>query len=161
MCTGATVPFIELVNAITPELIGQLQGAGYDTIEIQYGHAYDAFMNGPGKLSAVEGFSFDQNIRERLSKASLVISHAGTGSILDALRSANQPKRLMVVVNENLMDNHQREIADKLATGKHLMVCTPQTLGENLSKAFEYHFEVLPPPVSLTSIIDEELQLVR
>lgn len=40
-----------------------------------------------------------------------VISHAGAGTILDAMRIG---VRLIVVPNEELLDNHQEELADEL-----------------------------------------------
>ena len=38
----------------------------------------------------------------------------------------------MVVVNEDLMDNHQCELADELAARKHLFCTRPLTLGRAL-----------------------------
>jgi len=46
-----------------------------------------------------------------LSKAALVVSHAGSGSVFEAL-GANRP--LIVVPNPILMDNHQAELAEHL-----------------------------------------------
>jgi UDP-N-acetylglucosamine transferase subunit ALG13 len=43
--------------------------------------------------------------------ADLVISHAGAGSVLEALHAH---KSLLVVVNDSLMDNHQTELAHKM-----------------------------------------------
>lgn len=56
-------------------------------------------------------FSFSKEINSYIESADLVISHAGTGSIIDSL---SLYKPLIVVVNDTLMDNHQEEIADKL-----------------------------------------------
>ena len=50
---------------------------------------------------------------------------AGSGSIFETLRLA---KPLIVVVNEDLMDNHQSELAEELAERKHLYCARPQTL---------------------------------
>lgn len=46
----------------------------------------------------------------------------GTGSILDALRKG---KPLITVVNTNLMDNHQEQVAGSLAKNGHLIMSTP------------------------------------
>lgn len=50
---------------------------------------------------------------------------AGSGSIFETLKLA---KPLIVVVNEDLMDNHQSELAEELAERKHLFCSHPQTL---------------------------------
>jgi len=39
-----------------------------------------------------------------MKKAQLVVSHAGSGSVFEALKLR---KQLVVVVNDALMDNHQ------------------------------------------------------
>jgi beta-1,4-N-acetylglucosaminyltransferase len=59
-------------------------------------------------------------LKEYIEKADLVISHAGAGTIIEALRCR---KRLIVVVNSRLMDNHQLEIAEKLHEENHLLMC--------------------------------------
>ncbi|XP_042515285.1 UDP-N-acetylglucosamine transferase subunit ALG13 homolog [Macadamia integrifolia] len=74
---------------------------------------------------AVDYFTFSPSIADYLRSASLVISHAGSGSIFETLRLR---KPLIVVVNEDLMDNHQSELAEELAKRKHLLCARPQML---------------------------------
>ncbi|CAL5035979.1 unnamed protein product [Urochloa decumbens] len=53
----------------------------------------------------------------------------GSGSIFETLRLG---KPLIVVMNEDLMDNHQSELAEELADRKHLLCARPQTLQETV-----------------------------
>ena len=94
-----------------------------------------------GCPSIVDHWVFDNNIEyivinyssdvRRLIKehVDLVISHAGTGSILDALRLQ---KALIVSVNTKLMGNHQQQIADKFSELGYVLVSEPKA--EALSK---------------------------
>ncbi|CAB3246810.1 unnamed protein product [Arctia plantaginis] len=84
-------------------------------------------------------YRFKDCIQEDIRNADLVISHAGAGSCLETLE-ANKP--LLVVVNEDLMDNHQLELAEKLQTDSHLYYCTCDTLVSTLSMV---DFSLLSP----------------
>ena len=75
----------------------------------------------------VIAYRYKSSIREDLASADLVISHAGAGSVLESLE-AN--KKLIVVVNENLMDNHQLELAEKMYTEGFLLYTNCQGLTE-------------------------------
>lgn len=72
-----------------------------------------AEKNGIVRLESQTGFTLEAfpitpNISDEITKCDVVISHAGTGSIMDVLRLS---KPLIVVHNEKLMHNHQLEIA--------------------------------------------------
>ena len=63
-------------------------------------------------------------------EASLIISHAGAGTILEVLK---MKKKLICVVNESLMHNHQVEIAEKLAEmNKLVYACSVKKLSSNV-----------------------------
>ncbi|EDO16176.1 hypothetical protein Kpol_1026p24 [Vanderwaltozyma polyspora DSM 70294] len=79
--------------------------------------------NNSNKTLNIYGFDFLSDIQSVIKQnADLVISHAGTGSILDSLR-LNKP--LIVCVNTNLMDNHQQQIADKFASMNYVFSTKP------------------------------------
>lgn len=66
---------------------------------------------------------------------------AGSGSIFETMRHG---KPLIVVVNEDLMDNQQSELAEELAERKHLYYARPKTLCQttgnmNLDSLIPYH----------------------
>ncbi|KAK8698122.1 hypothetical protein V6N13_114253 [Hibiscus sabdariffa] len=79
---------------------------------------------------AVDYFTFSSSIADHLRSASLVISHAGSGSIFETLQLG---KPLIVVVNEDLMDNHQSELAEELAERRHLYCARPPTLCQTIA----------------------------
>lgn len=150
--TGATVPFNELVSGITPGVVSVLNSKGIGAVEIQYGHAKAAFENGPGRLQSVAGFAF-ADLTEKIQNASIVISHAGTGSILDVLRG-NPGIPLIVVPNESLMDNHQLEVANQFEPD-YLCVSTVGDLETTISRALNRTFKRLPAPKSLDEVISQ------
>lgn len=71
----------------------------------------------PGGSVAVELMPFSANLGEYIAASDVVVSHGGTGTILDVLRGALVP--LIVVYNEELMDNHQREVSEALEAMGH------------------------------------------
>lgn len=73
----------------------------------------------------IETFKLSPSIAEYMQSADLVISHAGAGSIMEALE---KHKHVVVVVNDLLMDNHQVELAEQLYKDEHLYYCTCQDL---------------------------------
>ncbi|CAN4090887.1 unnamed protein product [Withania somnifera] len=96
--TAGTTCFDALVRAVdTPEVKSELFKKGYTNILIQIGRgSYIPTKSTAGNGSTVlEYFTF-----------------SGSGSIFETLRLG---KPLIVVVNEDLMDNHQSELAEELA----------------------------------------------
>ncbi|KAL8159528.1 hypothetical protein V2J09_001065 [Rumex salicifolius] len=91
----------------------------------------ELFSKGDDGSLAVDYFTFSPTIADSLRSASLVISHAGSGSVFETLRLR---KPLIVVVNEDLMDNHQAELAEELADRKHLLCAHPKTLYETIAQ---------------------------
>ncbi|XP_031276550.1 UDP-N-acetylglucosamine transferase subunit ALG13 homolog isoform X1 [Pistacia vera] len=142
--TVGTTCFDALVKAVdTLEVKQELSRRGYTHLVIQMGrgtYVPTKSLGEDGSL-AVDYFTFSSSIANHLSSASLVISHAGSGSIFETLRLS---KPLIVVVNEDLMDNHQSELAEELAERKHLYCAHPQDLhqviaGMDLESLLPYH----------------------
>ncbi|CAD7936325.1 unnamed protein product [Amoebophrya sp. A25] len=71
------------------------------------------------KLVKVYVLRFLSNITAVQRLATVIVSHAGAGSILGALRMR---RRLCVVVNAALMDNHQSELATAVKEGNYARV---------------------------------------
>lgn len=71
----------------------------------------------------IDGIDFDQDaLRSQFTlvqkSKGLVVSHAGSGSILEALR---YQVPLIVVPNTSLLDNHQEELADAMQRSGYLL----------------------------------------
>ncbi|KAF3437257.1 hypothetical protein FNV43_RR20010 [Rhamnella rubrinervis] len=131
--TVGTTCFDALVRAMDAQTVKQeLVRRGYTHLLIQMGRgSYFPTKSGGGNGSiAVDYFTFSSSIADLLRSASLVISHAGSGSIFETLRLA---KPLIVVVNEDLMDNHQSELAVELEERKHLYCARPHTLHQTIA----------------------------
>ncbi|KAI4349999.1 hypothetical protein L6164_010532 [Bauhinia variegata] len=130
--TVGTTSFDSLVRAVDSQKVKQeLVAKGYTHLLIQMGRgSYVPTKSEEDSSLGVDYFTFSSSIADHLRSASLVISHAGSGSIFETLRLG---KPLIVVVNEDLMDNHQSELAEELADRKHLYCARPQTLHQTVA----------------------------
>lgn len=162
--TVGTTKFRKLVDAITKsDIINAFKELGFSNIQIQTGPHFDGpnvdpniknvLVNQKGQSLVLELKDFNISIKydqyfedfeEQIEKADLVISHAGAGSCLDVLRLK---KPLIVVVNEELMDNHQIELAHQLQKNGYSYFCFCKTLLDTLHK----DFNVLVPYPELKS----------
>jgi UDP-N-acetylglucosamine transferase subunit ALG13 len=105
---GATLPFDRLVS-----MVAELAASGRipERVIVQTGVGGLA----PPDLESHESMSFDQ-IQAELSRADIVICHAGTGSLITALRQGCRvvavPRRADL---KEVYDDHQTEIAESFA----------------------------------------------
>lgn len=199
--TGATVTFTELLDCILgPLFLEELVRLGVIGVFIQYGNEHDKrgqiiskqvftrlweqhkveerfhlckddnsdIMEYNGDMNIV-AFPFARNLSDYINKVDLVISHAGTGSILDVLR---MNKNLVVVLNDKLMHNHQREIALAFESKGYILASSStevQTKPEKLVaqvKALLFNDTKLlplslPPPQLFNDVINEEMTIAH
>ncbi|CAJ2641486.1 unnamed protein product [Trifolium pratense] len=129
--TVGTTCFDALVKAVDSETLQkELLAKGYTHLLIQMGRGSYLPTKSEGDCNlVVDYFTFSSSIADHIKSASLIISHAGSGSIFETLKLG---KPLIVVVNEDLMDNHQSELGEKLANRKHLYCASPQTLHQTI-----------------------------
>jgi len=120
-----------------------LEDSGYNHLTLQIGRGVEPKLETrePGRIQ-VSWYRHKDNIAFDIEGASLVISHAGAGSCLEVLGAG---KPLVVVVNPNLMGNHQTELADKLQSDRHVLTCYPQTLAATLRKMSTTRLLPFPP----------------
>lgn len=145
--TVGTTKFTKLIQTIaTPQIINILNKLGYTFVQLQTGVDPKDIANESRLEQYVDNSSivinatntltlkydkYFEDFTQEIEKADLVISHAGAGSCLDVLR---HKKPLIMVVNEDLMDNHQAELAGQLQDDGYVYCCTCNTLAEILSK---------------------------
>ncbi|XP_062577630.1 UDP-N-acetylglucosamine transferase subunit ALG13 homolog isoform X2 [Saccostrea cucullata] len=119
--TVGTTEFEKLTNAVcSSTVLSTLLNLGYRKVTVQIGRGKEPTIDRVPGIE-VEIFKLKPNITEDINQADLVISHAGAGSCLETL-AANKP--LLVVINDDLMNNHQLELAYQLNKDKHLYYCT-------------------------------------
>eukprot|EP01112_Ceratiomyxa_fruticulosa_P017266 TRINITY_DN5349_c0_g1_i2.p1 TRINITY_DN5349_c0_g1~~TRINITY_DN5349_c0_g1_i2.p1 ORF type:complete len:393 (-),score=46.69 TRINITY_DN5349_c0_g1_i2:97-1275(-) len=83
-------------------------------------------------------YRYRKGIQQDIDNAGLVISHAGSGSIVETLEAG---KPLVVVINDMLMHNHQEELANRLVQDQYLLVSTPQTLTSVIEQELKSYLE--------------------
>ena len=108
---GAILPFDRLCQHV---IALKANGHIRENVILQTGRTDVVYPDVPG-VTVIEELPFDQ-VQEILRRASIVVSHAGTGSLVTALsngcRTVAIPRR---VEHNDSYDNHQVEIAENFA----------------------------------------------
>ncbi|KAL3315396.1 hypothetical protein Ciccas_005973 [Cichlidogyrus casuarinus] len=148
LITVGTTEFEQLIQIINKsEFYSHLFALGYSKFYIQYGNGETIPLKPPSGLDLVwKSERFYSDFDQILMKSDLVISHAGAGSCLEAL-TPPLTRKLIIVVNESLMNNHQLELAKSLANRKTALACYPYTLEQllkqgTLSTEFKQEFSL-------------------
>ncbi|KAI9274410.1 glycosyl transferase, partial [Phascolomyces articulosus] len=147
--TVGSTGFDSLVEACTTmPFLTALERLGYKILLIQYGSSESIYTrnmtnNDNGTTIKVQGYNYKPSITEDMENASLIISHAGSGSILQALRI---PKPLIVVSNNLLMDNHQQELAKAMQDKGYCISTTPSDLISAFDELGKKELTRLPSP---------------
>jgi len=186
---GATASFNALVLEIFERpFLAALQAHNYTDLLVQYGQQGEQLFEEFKKKNELEinekyglnvsGFSF--NLRglksEMLSvkanpsvgrEEGLIISHAGSGTILEVLRLGVP---LMVVPNPALLHNHQVELAEQLSASGYVLHGKLGNLAASLDEAEKFRSRIheWPPtnsgPAShkrgLARVMEDELGFV-
>ena len=185
---GATASFTGLIKTVLgPDFCKALEEQRYTHLLVQYGQDGKALyeqclhqlntVQQPTQLQ-ISGFDLDKSgLRTYMLQAKghpptnpvtavegLVISHAGSGTILDALRIGIP---IIVVPNASLLDNHQVELAEALAEQEYVVHGRLGDLAGALQEAEELRrrMRAWPPPNSgvhrqakgLKGVMDDEM----
>jgi beta-1,4-N-acetylglucosaminyltransferase len=128
--TVGTTRFEKLVAAVTSKTaLEWMASCGYTSLTVQYGTGQAPKINAAEtSIMSIRTYDFQPSLDEDMRRADLVISHAGAGTVMESLRLK---KKLVVVINTLLMDNHQTELASAMAERGHLfMVEEPEALDD-------------------------------
>ncbi|CAG9485008.1 glycosyltransferase family 28 protein, putative [Plasmodium vivax] len=121
--------FDDLIKQIdTKDFHSFLRRAGFAKMSMQIGQGtyepqliYRCSGNGEESLlKRVKFFRYKKDLLKDFQKADLIVSHAGAGTTLEGLR---MKKKMLIVVNDKLMGNHQLEFAEFLRSRNYLEVC--------------------------------------
>lgn len=178
---GATAAFRSLLEqALSPSFLSTLDALSYTHLTVQCGPELSHFntllastrQHSPHILSHLHIKSFDFNELglgqemlgcKRVTNKKLegvVICHAGAGTILDAMRIGVP---IIVIPNEELLDNHQEELAEELEKQGYVTYGKVNGLSETLRENEERSRSKTDwPPVNsgkrgVMGVVDEEL----
>jgi len=150
--TVGSTRFDTLIQAVfTEDILSSLCRKGYTNLVVQCGNSTFelafAIQNGDThKMSRagvdIEFWMYKSSLQEDYEKADLVISHAGSGTILDVLRMG---KPMIVIPNPTLLHNHQEELASALEELGHLKAATVSNLSRTIEGFDALNIEPFPP----------------
>ncbi|KAG4300619.1 hypothetical protein PCANB_003099 [Pneumocystis canis] len=159
--TVGSTQFDALIFSVQQKQVQEaLIAHGFSKMVVQYGNSSNVFHNSERVEGLeIEGFSYSADIEEVFQTSDLIISHAGSGSIIEALELQ---KQLIVVVNNTLMDNHQVELTEILSHENCLISSTPegllhtiQNLDKNKLKPFSFSTKAMFP-----IILDNQMNFI-
>ncbi|XP_001358297.3 UDP-N-acetylglucosamine transferase subunit ALG13 homolog [Drosophila pseudoobscura] len=133
--TVGTTKFDALIKAVASEAaLEALQSRECRKLILQHGNSEPVPADVSRRISQqygiqLEQYTFRPNI-EDIKASDLIIGHAGAGTCMDILTNG---KAGLIVVNDELMDNHQQELATQLASEQYLYYCKPSQLAVQLA----------------------------
>lgn len=166
---GATAGFRGLLReVVSPEFLTTLKSLNFTDLVVQCGPDLEYLETIKPEQSHksygvnITAFSYAPDLNKYFVQASrglnddgvssrdqgVVISHAGSGSIIDALRLNS---KLVAVPNPELMDNHQLEIAEEMDSQGFLVHGALGSVAEAVTKVHAIKLRKWPPPPSPNS----------
>ena len=161
LITVGTTKFENLIKAIdNKKFYEMLINAGFTKIIIQKGYGeyipqnYKTFEN-QIKIQISEIINHFEDV---IKSSELIISHGGAGIILESLKNK---KKVIVCVNDELMDNHQIELATSLHENNYVYYCKNlQNIVEDAEKLIsnsvklidypEFNYDIIPNAIYST-----------
>jgi len=187
---GATAPFGPLLSNIFQEsFFTALKEHGYTDLLVQHGKEGQAIYEQFAKDHppedplrsgiSVKGFTFNKRglsqemgftkeNKEMDYEEGMILSHAGSGTILEALRIGVP---LVVVPNPDLQDNHQVQLAKELSKHGYVVASQVTDIASSIGKAERLRTRLHSwPPINstgsnkkkrgLAAVMDDEMGFV-
>jgi beta-1,4-N-acetylglucosaminyltransferase len=158
LITVGTTKFENLIKSIDkPEFYDMLQENNFTKVIIQKGsgeYIPNNFKNCKNLGIHIQIENLLPNFEDIIKNSDYIVSHGGAGNVLEALK---YKKNIFVVVNDQLMDNHQVELAESLAkdnyvfyvkdiSGNNLVDYIANTINKKLKlrEYPEFNLDVIP-----------------
>ncbi|CAG8700404.1 11778_t:CDS:2 [Acaulospora morrowiae] len=161
--TVGSTGFDKLISLVTSSLfLKALYSKGYKRLKIQCGTSIKIYNEAIQCIQDIEmeivGYDFKSSLKQDMIDSDLIISHAGSGSILESLRLQ---KPLIVVINETLMNNHQVELAIEMQNKGYLVCGSISNLLEIFRSDAFNSLTPFPEPdeTIFADILNEEMML--
>lgn len=97
---------------IQAESLAKLKDMGITQVTVQHGSYAPQKCEASQAHPKVTTFDYAGSLQAHIRAATLIVSHAGAGSIVEV---TDQGKALIVVVNSALMNDHQSELASAMS----------------------------------------------
>jgi UDP-N-acetylglucosamine transferase subunit ALG13 len=112
LVTVGSTHFDLLVRAIdSSDFLQRLKRLGFRRLALQHGTGEHIPGAPPPPGFRVDSYRYKPSLADEVRGARVVVSHGGAGSVLEALSAG---RRLVVVPNRSLMDDHQVQLAGAL-----------------------------------------------
>eukprot|EP01041_Mallomonas_annulata_P005048 gene5048-10113_t len=143
--TVGTTDFDDLIREINCEAFMTFvkkQKSKKIVLQIGRGSYYPSYLEEECKKISIdiEIYRFKSTLLPDMKSATIIISHAGAGSISEAL---SLKKILLIVVNDTLMNNHQTELANAMVSRGYCKSCVVDTCLPTLVDMASSHNETL------------------
>ncbi|CAO3652990.1 unnamed protein product [Cunninghamella echinulata] len=161
--TVGSTSFVELVDSVTSiKFLEELSSQGFTQVTIQYGTSEDIFLNNMKEYKGdikIKGYDYKPSIDDDMKSANVIICHSGSGTILHGLRLH---KKLIVIVNETLMNNHQAELAQAMAMENYVIYGDYRNLTFHLSQIAKQELKPYPQPNPsiFANILDKQMGFI-
>lgn len=162
LITVGTTKFENLIKAIDSEKFYEmLINNGFTKIIFQKGYGEyipKNYKNYENKIK-IQISEILNNFENIIKSSELIISHGGAGIILESLKNK---RKVIVCVNDKLMDNHQIELATSLHENGYVYYCKNlSNIIEDTEKVISNHFKLKEYPEFNYDIIPNAIYVLK